>query len=171
MIWVPKPRIRAELVPERAARVIGVVGHQSANHLFPWLERRFVPLGMIGAALGFLERVLDAAAGVSRLVLGIDIFRIVGNRRARMAMAHPPGVDPFIADIAVLIGVKHQAPGFDVGANIADLLFFWIVDLEDDVAVVEGHVERQALGLDRARDLGGNIAPVTTVLKPLLVFL
>src|SRR3546814_14165883 len=65
-------------------------------------------------------------------------------------MPHPAGVDPGAADMAGAERVEHQSPRLDILAAAGDLLLLGVVDLEDHVAVVEGHPPRQATRLDHA---------------------
>src|SRR3546814_16666106 len=65
-------------------------------------------------------------------------------------MPHPAGVDPGAADMAGAERVEHQSPRLDILADAGDLLLLGVVDLEDHVAVDEGHPPRQATRLDPA---------------------
>ena len=90
---------------------------------------------------------MNAPAWFAVRIMGIQVQRIVRYRGAGMTMADPVVADPFGANITVRERIKHQTSRFHVAADIEDLLLSWIIHLEDDVAMIQGHAKGQAARL------------------------
>ena len=72
-----------------------------------------------------------------------------------MTGPNPTCVDPLVGLIAFDEGFEDQFARFDIATNIANFLFWQVIDFENDMAVVEGHLELHALCLNRPH--GGSL--------------
>ena len=139
---------------EYAIRIGGIVAHQAADRFRPGFRCFFMPFQMILSGFGLLERILNAATGITVIFHRVQIFRIVRNGGACMTGPNPTFVDPIAFDEVF----EDQFARFDIATNIANFLFWQVIDFENDMTVVEGHVELHALCLNRPH--GGSL-PVT----------
>ena len=95
---------------------------------------------MILSGFGLLERILNAATGLTVIFHRVQIFRIVRNGGACMTGPNPTCLDPLVGLIAFDEGFEDQFARFDTATNIANFLFWQVIDFENDMAVVKGHV-------------------------------
>ena len=72
-----------------------------------------------------------------------------------MARPSPTCADPLVGLIAFNEGFEDQFTRFDIATNIANFLFWQVINFENDMAVVEGHFELHALCLNRPH--GGSL--------------
>lgn len=69
-----------------------------------------------------------------------------------MRVAHIIRIDPALADISVLERIEFELAGLDIGPHVLDLLLLRIVHFENDVAVIQRHVEIHAMAFDEVGD-------------------
>lgn len=72
-----------------------------------------------------------------------------------MTGPNPTCVDPLVGLIAFDEGFEDQFARFDIAPNIANFLFLQVIDFENDMTVVESHIELHALCLNRPH--GGSL--------------
>ena len=101
---------------------------------------------------GLHEGIHDPARHRPIRVLRPDIARIVGHHRPELGKIHHIERHPFGAEVFRLIGVEFDAAGFHIIANIGNFLLLGIVDLEDDMAIIDGQMKRDIPCLHRFDD-------------------